>query len=488
MSLPIYSADKIKKWDQFTIKNEPISSVDLMERAASVCTKQIVARNVFDKAVIFCGVGNNGGDGLVIARLLHERGIDVRVYIIEFTKNQTADFKVNLARLPKGIEKIVLTESAFDFKIKEGLIIDAIFGSGLHTEPKGWIATIIDQINAAQKRIVAVDLPSGLFCHDNRSNSLKHVIIANQSITFQAPKLSFLFPEYAKYEGDFHIADIGLSSNFKENPSAIFFTRKDISLKFRNLFSHKETNGYLLVVAGFKNYGGAAILTSKAAMRTGCGYVATHAHSETKTALLSSIPECLFIEELKSKIPEKTNAIAIGPGLGTDSSAMKILELIISQKKPLVIDADAINLIAGSKKLLSKIPANSILTPHPGELERLIGKYKSSEEILEKQIKFCKKHSVFVVQKGAFSKITCPDGTVIINSSGNPGMASAGMGDVLTGMIGSLLAQGYSPKEAVSFGVFLHGYAADLVARKIGQRGMIASDVINQIPLTLNAF
>jgi hydroxyethylthiazole kinase-like uncharacterized protein yjeF len=222
--------------------------------------------------------------------------------------------------------------------------------------------------------------------------------------------------------------------------SAIFFTRKDISLKSRNLFSHKGTNGYLLVVAGFKNYGGAAILTSKAAMRTGCGYVATHTHSETKTALLSSIPECLFIEDIKLKIPEKTNAIAIGPGLGTDSAAMKILELIVSQTKPLVIDADAINLIAGSKKMLAKIPANSILTPHPGELERLIGKFKSAEETLEKQIKFSKKHSVFVVQKGAFSKITCPDGTVIINSSGNPGMASAGMGDVLTGMIGSLLS------------------------------------------------
>jgi hydroxyethylthiazole kinase-like uncharacterized protein yjeF len=175
-------------------------------------------------------------------------------------------------------------------------------------------------------------------------------------------------------------------------------------------------------------------------------------------------------------------------GLGTDSSAMKILELIVSQKKPLVIDADAINLIAGSKKLLSKIPANSILTPHPGELERLIGKFKSAEETLEKQIKFSKKHSVFVVQKGAFSKITCPDGTVIINSSGNPGMASAGMGDVLTGMIGSLLSQSYSPKEAVTLGVFLHGYAADLVQRKQGERGMIASDVIDQIPLALNAF
>ncbi len=488
MSLPIYSADKIKKWDQFTIKNEPISSADLMERAASICTKQIVARNVFESALIFCGVGNNGGDGLVIARQLHERGINVRVCILEFTKNQSADFKLNLSRLPKVIGKTILSEIKFDFEIKEDLVIDAIFGSGLHTEPKGWIAKVIDQINATKKRIVAVDLPSGLFCDDNRSNSLKHVIIANQTITFQAPKLSFLFPEYAKYVGDFHNADIGLSANFKESPSAIFFTRKDISLKSRNLFSHKGTNGYLLVVAGFKNYGGAAILTSKAAMRTGCGYVATHTHSETKTALLSSIPECLFIEDIKLKIPEKTNAIAIGPGLGTDSAAMKILELILSQTKPLVIDADAINLIAGSKKLLSKIPANSILTPHPGELERLIGTFKSAEETLEKQIKFSKKHSAFVVQKGAFSKITCPDGTVIINSSGNPGMASAGMGDVLTGMIGSLLAQGYTPKEAVKFGVFLHGYSADLVQRKQGERGMIASDVIDQIPLALNAF
>jgi hydroxyethylthiazole kinase-like uncharacterized protein yjeF len=488
MSLRIYSSDSLKKWDQFTIKNEPIASIDLMERAASICAKQILARNIFNSVAIFCGVGNNGGDGLVIARLLHERNINVKVYILEFTKNQSPDFKTNLARLPKAIEKINLSESKYAFEIKEDLIVDAIFGSGLHTEPKGWIAKVIDQINGFQKRIVAVDLPSGLFCEDNRSNSLKHVIIANQTITFQSPKLSFLFPEYSKFVGDFHVADIGLADNFKETPSALFFTRKDISLKTRNLFSHKGTNGYLLVVAGFKNYGGAAILTSKAAMRTGCGYVATHTHSETKTALLSSVPECLFLEDIKSKIPEKTSAIAIGPGLGTDANSLKMLELVLAQKKPLVIDADAINLIAGSKKLLSKIPANSILTPHHGELERLIGKFKSAEETLEKQIKFSKKHTAFVVQKGAFSKTTCPDGTVIINSSGNPGMASAGMGDVLTGMIGSLLAQGYSPKEAVTFGVFLHGYSADLVLRKQGERGMIASDVIDQIPFALNAF
>lgn len=488
MSLRIYKSATLKKWDQFTIHTEPVSSINLMERAATACAKQIIGRSVFESAIVFCGIGNNGGDGLVIARLLHERNINVRVCIVDYSKNKSDEFKLNLERLPKEIEKITLTEKNFSFKITEDLVIDAIFGSGLHTEPSGWIADVIDRINKSKKRIVAVDLPSGLFCDDNRSNSLKHVIIASQTITFQSPKLSFLFGEYAKFTGDLHIADIGLSENFKEPETAIFFTRKDLVLQNRNLFSHKGNHGYLLVIAGSEHYGGAAILTSKAALRTGCGYVAVHSHPDTKSALLSSIPECILINQIASSIPAKTTAIAIGPGLGTDITAMKLLEIALRSKKPLVIDADAINLLAENKKLLSKLPEDSILTPHPGELQRLIGTFKSPEETLEKQIRFSKKYKVYLVQKGAYSKITCPDGTVIINSSGNPGMASAGMGDVLTGMIGSLLAQGYKTKEAVSYGVFLHGYAADLVKRKHGERGMIASDVINEIPMALNSF
>lgn len=488
MSLPIYSAENIRKWDQFTIQNEPVTSLDLMERAASSCTKQILARNIFDSAAIFCGTGNNGGDGLVIARLLHERGVKVKVFVLEISKDQSADFKKNLDRLPGGLDQISLSETISEFTVSEDLIIDAIFGSGLNKEPGGWIAQVIDRINASGKKVASVDIPSGLYCDDNRSNSLVHVIKANQTITFQSPKLSFLFADYAGFVGDLHIADIGLSEQFCEVPQATFFTRKDINLKQRKLFSHKGNHGYLLVVAGFQNYGGAAILASKAALKSGSGYVAVHAHPDTKSPLLSSVSECLWIDKLDAELPQKASAIAIGPGLGTDQMALGIFEKILKFNLPIVIDADAINLLASNRNLIDKIPVNSILTPHLGELKRLIGDYKSSEETLEKQVAFSKKYQIYIIQKGAFSKITCPSGEIFINSSGNPGMASAGMGDVLTGVIGALLAQGYDPKSAACYGTFLHGYAADLVKRKQGERGMIASDVIDQIPAALNSF
>jgi ADP-dependent NAD(P)H-hydrate dehydratase / NAD(P)H-hydrate epimerase len=488
MSLPVYTSDQIRKWDQYTIKHEPIASIDLMERAASLFTKHLLATNLFSSATVVCGTGNNGGDGLVAARLLHERGITVNVFVLELPGNPSPDFATNLKRLPAAIPVQHLNNVA-PLTIQSDLVIDAIFGSGLNREPSGWIGEFIDYLNnGCSIPIVAVDIPSGLFANDNRTNSLRHVIRAKQTISFQSPKMAFLFSRYAEFAGEVKIVDIGLSSGFNERPIAELILKEDIDLFERNPFSHKGNHGFLTIIGGFEGYFGAAVLCSKAAIRTGCGYVATACDPAALPVLLSALPECIFAGNPEQGLPPKTTAIAIGPGLGTSDRSLKLLQMVLHANLPMVIDADAINLLAANPHLIPELPADAVLTPHIGELERLIGKWQYPEELLEKQREFSMKHKVHILQKGAYSKLTNVHGGIDINSSGNAGMASAGMGDVLTGIIGSLLAQDYSPVKAAVTGMYIHGYAADLVKRNTGERGMIASDVIDMLPKALNSF
>lgn len=485
--MKIYTESQIKAWDAFTISNEPISSVSLMDRAATAFTRQLLATHVFNSAVIFCGPGNNGGDGLVCARLLAEKKISTRVVIININNNFSDDFSAQMNKLPETIKVDQLNENNTTIHITEEIVVDAIFGSGLNKSISGWLGTIIESINQAGKPICSIDIPSGLFCTDNRNNDLKFVIRANQTITFQSPKMAFLYGAYAKYCGDLRLADIGLSEEFKEEPFAEFITRADIHIKQRNTFSHKGNHGYLFIAAGFDFYAGAAVLATSAAMRAGCGYAGIYCSEQNRNILLGAVPESLFIPSVADGIPQKANAVAVGPGLGTDEHAFNTLSRLIKTNLPLVLDADAITLLASNRTLISQMPENTILTPHPLELERLIGKHHSPEETLEQQKKFSMEHGVFILQKGAYSKITCPDGKICINSSGNAGMATAGMGDVLTGIIGSLLAQGYSSRDAVVFGTYIHGYAGDLVRRRQGETGMLASDVVNELPHAMNS-
>ncbi|MBK7129581.1 MAG: NAD(P)H-hydrate dehydratase [Crocinitomicaceae bacterium] len=485
--MKIYTESQIQAWDAFTIAHEPISSVDLMDRAATAFTRQLLATHVFESAIIFCGPGNNGGDGLVCARLLVEKKISVRIVIININNKFSDDFLIQRNRLPKTENLVQLEENNSTINITEDLVVDAIFGSGLNKSISGWLGEIIESINQSGKPICSIDIPSGLFCTDNRNNNLNFVINANQTITFQSPKMSFLYGTYAKYCGDLRLADIGLSEEFNEEPFAEFITRAEVCIKQRNKFSHKGNHGYLFIAAGFEYYAGAAVLASSAAMRTGCGYAAVHCSEQNRNILLSAVPESLFIASIADGIPKKASAVAVGPGLGTDEHALNTLSRLIKTNLPLVLDADAITLLASNRTLISQLHENTILTPHPLELERLIGKYSSPEETLEQQKKFSIEHRVYILQKGAYSKITTPDGKIYINSSGNAGMATAGMGDVLTGIIGSLLAQGYSAHDAVVFGTYIHGYAGDLVRRKQGETGMLASDVVKELPHAINS-
>lgn len=487
--IPIYQSENIRIWDQFTIENEPVSSVDLMERAATAFTKQLLSSNHFNSAAIFCGPGNNGGDGLVAARLLFEKKIDITVFILNITNQFSDDFKINLKRLQKEIKVITLDEQHHPCDISQDIIIDAIFGSGLNREAEGFVAEVIHCINNSAKKIVSIDIPSGLFCDDNKTNSLKNIICADQTISFQSPKRAFLFSEYHSFTGEITIADIGLSENFHGHNDWYLFTSKDIQLKERSKFSHKGNHGYLQVFAGLENFGGAAVLASKAALRSGCGYVAVATEKKYENLILGSSPELLFQPIDEFDLSPKTSAIAIGPGLGKGEKSLQILKRVLEHTNiPKVLDADALNLIATEKKLLEHLSEDTILTPHLAELERLIGKHQFPEDRIEAQIAFSKKYNVIVLQKGAYSKITFPNGDVIVNSSGNANLATAGSGDVLTGIIGSLLAQNYSPQNAVKYGVFIHGYAGDMYARNKNFRSMIASDIIEELPAVFSKF
>jgi len=486
MSLPIYSSTTTAKWDAFTMQHEPISSIELMERAASLATKQILGNHLFESAAIICGPGNNGGDGLVIARLLCETQKTVSVYYWE-SKIQSADFKKNFEKLPKGLSLIKIDDS-FDLKSFESeLVIDCIFGSGLNRPLEGWLTNVVGAINHSTGKIISIDIPSGLFAQ-GANNSNDSIVNADLTLTFMSPKMTFFFPENKEFVGDFKVLDIQLHQDFVAEPIAHFLNGDDIRINRRGQFDHKGISGYLTLIAGLGQMTGAAVLSARSAMKSGAGYVDLISSTEAKQALMVSQAEVICQSSEDYNISAKTNALAIGPGLGTTENSKNILLDSFQLDIPIVIDADALTILSTDASVLEKLPKNAILTPHLGELRKLIGPSENSDEMLTKQIEFSKSHEIFIIQKGAYSKLTTPEGTVFVNSTGNAGMASAGMGDVLTGLIGSLLAQGYSTEEASKFGMFLHGYAADKHVFHLGEIGLVASDIVDRLPKTMNDF
>ena len=470
----IYDVDAIQKWDQATIAQEPISSLDLMERAASIACEHLV--NHFEKTPvhIFCGPGNNGGDGLVMARLLHQKGWKVQVYLVDLDAESSPDNLANLKQLPVDIPKQNVLNTIPTLINTNELILDCIFGSGLNRPIMGNLKELTQKINVTKATIIAIDIPSGLFATNNEENDFSAIIQAKHTLTFQVPKMSFFFAKYEQFVGQFHILDIGLSREYNAPHLATYIQHHHVQLKPIPTHAHKGNNGYLCLIAGLDPMQGAGVLSAKAAYRMGCGYVGWLTSKKSHIDLLKVIPEALLLQE----IAPKSTAVAIGPGLGFSEEATKWVQKALSSDIPLVIDADAINIIASYNL---SIPKGAILTPHLKELERLIGKWKSPEECLNKQKAFAIKNGVYLLQKGAFSKICTPEGRVYVNSTGNANMSKAGMGDTLTGMIGSLLAQGYSAQNSLVYGVYLHGLAGDITDRKMG-KSLIPSDVCESIP------
>ena len=492
--MKILKVSDIREGDAFTIKNEPISSIDLMERAANNCSIWIMDNYKSDSSFsIFAGPGNNGGDGLVIARILHKNKYNVKIYIVEYTKNYSDDFKINLERLKAlNIDIQILNKDKNDFQLeKTEIIIDSIFGSGLSRSVTGFTARIINQLNE-QNSIISIDIASGLKADEIDSSKNPVIIRPTHTLSIAFPKLTFFLAENERYVGNWHNIDIGIHPQYiydvKEFAHYILKESVKPMLRNRSKYSHKGSFGHALIIAGSYGKMGASILASRAALKTGLGLLTTHIPKSGVNILQTAIPEAMLSIDENDKQYSKNNelaiynAIGVGPGLGTSKESQLALKVLIQNTSlPMVIDADALNILSENKTWLAFLPANSILTPHPKEFERLVGKSSDSLERIKKQREFSTKYNVIVVLKGANTSISHPDGRLFINSTGNPGMATAGSGDVLTGIITSLLAQSYNPLTAAILGAYLHGLAGDFAALKLGFESLIANDIIDNI-------
>lgn len=474
--LTLLTSAQMRKTDEFTIANLPIASIDLMEKAARAFT-QAFLRSEFDatkNVAIFCGKGNNGGDGLAIAHLLLTNGYqNIKVYILNFTDKQTDDFAINLQRLDESRCKKLVINSAVELKnIKADLIIDAILGSGLNKPLEGDYLEVVKVINRQRKKVYAVDVPTGFFT-EGKLPEVYNGIKAFKTISFQRPKINFFFPERAAATGDYEVVDIGLDEAFIQGQNSDFYLLEEIDIrqmiKPRKLFSHKGIYGHALIVAGSLDTMGAALLSSKACLHAGAGLTTACIPQSGLTALNTTLPEVMALardEYTRIEKPEKFQSIAIGPGLGISAENERLLESLIATRKPLIIDADALNMLVGRLDLMEKLPENTILTPHIKEFDRMFGTHDNWWDRVQTAKLQAGRLNVVILLKNQFTFICTPDSRVYINPTGNPAMAQGGMGDVLTGIIAAFVAQGYSAKEAVVLACYLHGSAGDDLAHQ----------------------
>ncbi|CAK7077382.1 MAG: Bifunctional NAD(P)H-hydrate repair enzyme Nnr [Parabacteroides sp.] len=494
--IKIFATDKIKELDQYTIQNEPISSIDLVERAATVFMHEFCRRYSKQiRIVIFAGQGNNGADALAIARLLIDEGYRVETYLFNPTEHLSYDCELNKQRL-LGMDKIEFTEVKDNFVPPtlgdRDVVIDGLFGSGLNRPLSGGFPALVNYINQSGATVVAIDIPSGLFGEDNRNNESESIIQADLTLTFSFPKLAFFLPENEPYVGEWKVLDISLDPYIVENTPTSYslVEEEDMAAVFqpRSRFSHKGTFGHALLIAGSQGKMGAALLSARACLRSGAGLLTVHIPQRGEQIMQTAFPEAMLSfdphPDYFTAVPDTSaySAIGIGPGLGQHLESAVALERILQPTgKPVVLDADALNLIASNKDLLTRIPPHSILTPHPKEFDRIAGESNNSYERLIKAQTFAIEHKLIVVLKGAYTAICTPLGNVYFNDSGNPGMATAGSGDVLTGIILGLLAQGMEPETAAVSGVFLHGTAGDLAAIYRSEESMVAGDIIEML-------
>jgi NAD(P)H-hydrate epimerase len=494
--IKIFATGQIKSLDNYTIEHEPVRQVDLVERAATAFTETFLLRYTKQtRVVVLAGQGNNGADALAIARLLVEEHdfIHVETYLFNpATGRLSAACEHNKRRLMEiSAARLTLVSGPFSPPVlgQHDVVIDGLFGSGLNRPLEGGFAAMVAYVNESEATVVSIDMPSGLFGEDNSGNVPKYIMRADETLTFGFPKLSFLLPENAPYVGRWTILDIGLHPNaIAKTPTPYHLvTEADPGKAIlpRGKFAHKGDFGHALLVAGSRGKTGAALLAAKACLRSGAGLLTVHLPSCGETAMQSALPEAMLSIDADadciSALPDVSafSAIGIGPGLGKHPKSADALKALLLQATcPLVVDADALNLIASNEELLDLLPPGSILTPHPKEFDRLAGSSANGYERLMKAQAFAARRSLIVVLKGAYTATCTVEGNVYFNSSGNPGMATAGSGDVLTGVILGLLASGRQPAEAAVCAVMLHGIAGDLAAATLSEESMIASDII----------
>ena len=490
--MKLLSAQQIHEWDAYTIANEPIASIDLMERAAEACTDFILQTDLYGKSFkIFCGKGNNGGDGLAIARQLINKGNIVNTYIIEFGAVGTQDFQINLQRLHEITTNIhfIQSEKFFPEINADDIVIDALYGSGLNRPLKDLSAALVEFINQSSANTISIDVPSGMFIE--KSSQGNAIIKASTTLTFQCLKLCFLVAENAEYNGRLKVLDVGLHPQFLETVSSSLqiIEQADIQKIYtpRKPFSHKGTYGHALIVAGNKGKMGAALLAANACIRAGAGLTTLNIPETYFSVAHTYLPEVMCEAREGNSGFEKINAVGIGPGLGTKANTSELLQKVLHEfKNPVVIDADALNLISQNKYLLNEIKDDSILTPHPKEFERLFGETKNDFERINLALERSIKNNFIIVLKGRYTLIAYK-GKGWFNTTGNAGLAKGGSGDILTGIITALIAQKYEPLNAALLGVYLHGLAADYALEKQSMESMTATDVVKHLGAAFNS-
>ena len=493
--IAIYNAKGIKEWDQYTIDQKNIRSIELMEQAAQAFCDHFLTLEVSKDTEIniFCGPGNNGGDGYAIARLLRQASYPINIFKVNPELMQSPDCLANesLIKQKPDVRFTELSPHQIDIEAQlksfNGIAIDAIFGSGLSRPLESWYADLVDTINQLFPLIISVDIPSGVFT-DKPSNI---AIESNLCISFQSLKACMIHPSYGRFAEQTQIVDIGLSEKF-ENENLIVAWQLQASdlyalIRTRKRFSHKGDYGHALLVAGFQNMVGAGLLASKAALRSGIGKLSIHTNREAYLAMVTAQAELMYASDLNHLT--KYQSMAIGPGLGTDKAAIEMVSsLLHGYFGKLCLDADALNIIA-QEGWQDQIPAYTVLTPHPLEFKRLFGESANGFVRLEKQISISKCHQIYIIYKDAYTILTCPQGEVFVSTYGNPGMATGGSGDVLTGILAAFMAQNdLSILDACKASILVHGIAGDLASKKYSEPGMIPSDMTKLIPEVFNQY
>ena len=496
--MKILTSAQIHELDKYTIEHEPIASIDLMERAARVLTEAIASEyGTAMPVVVFAGPGNNGGDALAVARMLAQRGYGVRAYLFNIHAHLSADCAANRERRAEvgGVE---LTEVTTDFdapKLDEHtLVIDGLFGSGINKPLGGGFASLVRYINAQPGTVVSIDMPSGLMPEDNSGNTGKSIVCADLTLTLHQRKLAMLFADTQRFTGRVRVLGIGLSEEYDGAAASPYSMVEETEvrrlIKPRADFVNKGTMGHALLMAGSYGMAGAAVLAARACLRLGAGKVSVHTARRNNDIMQISVPEAVVhpdsddVRVFDAVDTEQYDALGVGPGLGTnEDTALALIGTLQRLRCNAVIDADAINILGSHPAWIRQITGGVVFTPHPREFDRLIGTACSSDyERLARAVEFAQAHDSYVLLKGHYSALCMPDGTVTFNTTGNSGMATAGSGDVLTGIITALLARGYSRHDAALVGMYLHGLAGDIAAADKGKESLVAGDIIHCLP------
>lgn len=497
--MKIFTSAQIHELDKYTIQHEPIKSIDLMERAAKAITETVMRRwSNETPIVVFAGPGNNGGDALAVSRMLATQGYDVKVYLFNISGRLSDDCAANRQRVIdcKRIKGFMEVTTKFDPPTLQAgdLVIDGLFGSGINKPLAGGFAALVRYINQCPARVVSIDMPSGLMTEDNSFNVRSNIIKADLTLTLHGKKLSMFLADCQEFLGEIQVLDIRLSDEYVKKTDALYTLLEESDIRPRILhqddFAHKGSMGNALLVAGSYGMSGAAVLAARACLRAGAGKVTVHTPRKNYGIMQVSVPEAVlqmdheetyFSEAVDS---DNFDALGIGPGLGQlENTAIAFIAQLKRTQCPIVADADALNILANHRAWIPQLPKDIILTPHPKEFDRLSSVASNgSYERLQRAKDMAQNLHAYIILKGHYSALCLPDGHVVLNPTGNSGMATAGSGDVLTGIITGLLARGYQRRDACEVGMYLHGLAGDLAAKDLGKESLVASDIIRYLP------